>query len=228
MPLPTRSIAPARTRTRRASLGLESRQWLDSLNGDAHVREQAVARLHALLLRAARFEVARRRATLPHLDRGDLDDLALQSADDALVAVLAKLDEFRGHSRFSTWAYKFALLEASVKLRRRPWHGRELPLEEQGWRRFQDDRAGPQTSAEQKELLSAVRTAIEQELTPHQREILVAVALNDVPIDVPAERLSTTRGALYKTIHDARRKLRVRLQDDGYADASHETEGANT
>jgi RNA polymerase sigma-70 factor (ECF subfamily) len=85
-----------------------------------------------LLLRAARFEVARRRRVLPHVRGGDFDDVANQAADDALVAVLARLDDFRGESRFTTWAYKFALLEAAVKLRRRAWQGGEIPLPEPG------------------------------------------------------------------------------------------------
>ena len=80
------------------------------------MRDAAVARLHALLLRAARFEVARRRPSLPHLRGNTLDDLAHEAADDALVCVLARLGEFRGASRFKTWAYKLALLEAAVKL----------------------------------------------------------------------------------------------------------------
>src|SRR4051794_1010915 len=99
----------------------ESRLWLRRLAGSGPERDAAVAELHLLLLRAARFEIARRQAALSHLRGGDLDDLAHQSADDALVAVLAKLDGFRGESRFTTWAYKFALLEASVKVRRRAW-----------------------------------------------------------------------------------------------------------
>jgi RNA polymerase sigma-70 factor (ECF subfamily) len=208
------------------SLDSESKQWLESLSGDGRERDEAIAQLHALLLRAARFEVARRRPTLHYLPDRELDDLAFQSADDALVAVLGKLHTFRGQSRFSTWAYKFALLETAAKLRRRPWQGRELPLEEEGWRRLQDQRAQPQAGAELSELLEAVRRAIDSELTPHQREILTAVALNDVPIDVLAERLGTTRGALYKTIHDARRKLRARLQADGYSPESPTSEGA--
>jgi RNA polymerase sigma-70 factor, ECF subfamily len=201
----------------RSSLDSDSRAWLDSLGATGHVREEAVARLHALLLRAARFEGARRRATTPDWGGDDLDDLALQSADDALVAVLAKLGEFRGDSRFTTWAYKFALIETAVKLRRRPWQGRELPLEPEVWPRFADGNASPQADVEQSDLLEAVRQAIDEELTPHQREVLVAVALNGVPIDVLAERLGSTRGALYKTIHDARRKLRRRLAADGHA-----------
>jgi RNA polymerase sigma-70 factor (ECF subfamily) len=192
-------------------LDSESQSWLDSLRSEGHVREQAIARLHDLLLRAARFEVARRSGW----NGGDHDDIAMQSADDALVAVLSKLDTFRGDSRFTTWAYKFALLETAVKLRRRPWQGRELPLEPERWPQV-DDAASPQAGVEQLELLAATRRAIDAELTPHQREILVAVALNGVPIDVLAERLGSTRGALYKTIHDARRKLRRRLEAEGY------------
>ena len=187
------------------------------LRSTGPAREQAVARVHERLLRAARFEVARRRATLPHLDRGELDDIAVQSTDDALVSVLAKLNQFRGQSRFTTWAYKFALLEAAVKMRRRPWQGRELPLAPERWPQITDGSLTPEAGTEQTELLKAVGRAIENELTPHQREVLVAVALNEVPIDVLADRLGTTRGALYRTIHDARRKLRNKLEADGYS-----------
>ena len=107
------------------SLDSESREWLRSLRGHGREHDEAVARLRALL-RAARFECARRRPTLPHLRGNDLDDIANQAADDALVSVLGRLDSFRGASRFTTWAYKFALLEAA-KLRRRAWQGREVP-----------------------------------------------------------------------------------------------------
>jgi RNA polymerase sigma-70 factor (ECF subfamily) len=206
------SMPPSLPSPLRGSLDPESTIWLESLSSDGDAREDAIGQLHALLLRAARFEVARRRARMPRWDGEDLDDVALQSADDALVAVLAKLDQFRGQSRFTTWAYKFALLEAAVKMRRRPWHGRELPLEPERWPHMTDGRASPQADAEQGELLEAVCRAIDEELTPHQREVLVAVAVNGVPIDVLAERLGSTRGALYKTIHDARRKLRRRLE----------------
>jgi RNA polymerase sigma-70 factor, ECF subfamily len=209
-------MPPPRPSPPATSLDPDSRIWLDSLSSDGPVREEAIARLHELLLRAARFEVARRRATMPHWDGDDLDDIALQSADDALVAVLAKLDDFRGRSRFTTWAFKFALLETAVKMRRRPWQGRELPLEPERWPHISDGKASPEADAEQGELIEAVRRAIDDELTPHQRGVLVAVALNDVPIDVLAERLGSTRGALYKTIHDARRKLRRRLETDGH------------
>jgi RNA polymerase sigma-70 factor (ECF subfamily) len=195
----------------------ESRAWLAALRSDGTTRERAVGRLQELLVRAARFEVGRRRSALPHLRGGDLDDVALQSANDALVAVLGKLDEFRGQSRFTTWAYKFALLEAAVKLRRLSWQGREIPLEPERWPGIGDGRLSPEADAEQRELIEALGRAVNGELTPHQREVLVALTLNDVPIDVLAGRLGTTRGALYKTLHDARRKLRRRLEADGHS-----------
>jgi len=195
----------------------ESREWLRCLREEDVERDEAVARLHALLLRAARFEVARRRPTLPHLRGGDLDDIATQAADDALMGVLRRLDDFRGASRFTTWAYKFALYEAAVKLRKRSWQGREVPLEPEGWGLFSSVGLEPDAEAEQSELVATLQEAIEEVLTRHQRRVLVALALNGVPIDVLAERLNTNRNALYKTLHDARQKLRKHLQERGLA-----------
>jgi RNA polymerase sigma-70 factor, ECF subfamily len=210
-------------RAQRAAVALaptldeDSRTWLRELRAGGETQDDAVARLHALLLRAARFEVARRRPTLPHLRGDELDDIATEAADDALMSVLARLDDFRGASRFTTWVYKFALLEAAVKLRKRAWQGREVPLEPASWSRFASAGPDPDAEAEQSELLSTLQTAIDEVLTPHQRRVLVAIALNGVPIDVLAERLEATRGALYKTLHDARRKLRRHLTERGLA-----------
>jgi RNA polymerase sigma-70 factor, ECF subfamily len=207
------SLAPARGK--KALLDPDSRAWLTGLRGEGPAREDAVARLHALLLRAALFEVSRRRPMLPHLRGNDLEDIAHQAADDALVSILARLDDFRGESRFTTWAYKFALLEAAVKLRRRAWQGREVPLEPESWALIGSGGIAPDEEAEQSELLQTIQGAIDTVLTPHQRTVLVALALNGIPIDVLAERLTTTRGALYKTLHDARQKLRRHLTDAG-------------
>jgi RNA polymerase sigma-70 factor (ECF subfamily) len=194
---------------------VETQAWIERLAAGGAVRSAAIDELHALLLRAARFEVRRRAAAFPQLRGGDLDDLAHQSAGDALMAVLAKLGDFRGDSRFTTWAYKFALLEAAVAVRRRGWQGREVPLEPEMWPLV--DAGGPTVAAtaETRELLAALQEAIAAELTEHQRRVLVAVVLDNVPIDVLAERLATTRGALYKTIHDARRRLRAALAARG-------------
>ena len=131
------------------------------------------------------------------------------------MSVLRRLDDFRGASRFTTWAYKFALLEAAVKLRKRAWQGREIPLEPESWSLFSSTGLEPDAEVEQSELLATLQQAIDEILTPHQRRVLVALALNGVPIDVLADRLDTTRGALYKTLHDARRKLRRHLDECG-------------
>ncbi|HEX7246174.1 MAG TPA: sigma-70 family RNA polymerase sigma factor, partial [Solirubrobacterales bacterium] len=194
----------------------ESRAWLGELRAEGGRGEDARRRLHELLLRAARFEIGRRRGALPHLRGGDFDDLAHQAADDALMAILGKLDDYRGESRFTTWAYKFALLEAGVKLRRRAWQGREIPLEAEGWEALADSAAPAERGAENRELFGAIREEVESCLSPRQRRVLVAVALNQVPIDVLAERLESNRGALYKTLHDARRKLRAALSARGF------------
>ena len=195
----------------------ETHEWLDALAGKGARYEEAVSRLHGLLLRAARFEVARRKRVMPHLRGEELDDIAVQSADDALVAVLARLSDFRGESRFTTWAYKFAIFEASVALRRRAWQGREIPIEPERWPLVPSGGLSPEADTEQRELLAAISDGVREALTPHQRRVLLAVVLEDVPIDVLAERLGTTRGALYKTLHDARVRLRVDLEGQGLA-----------
>jgi RNA polymerase sigma-70 factor (ECF subfamily) len=194
----------------------DSRLWLERLGSSGPRREAAIVELHAVLLKAARFEIDRRRASLPHLRGDDWEDLAHQSAADALSALLAKLGDFRGEARFTTWAYKFALLEASVKTRRRAWQGREIPIADDAWARLADTSVTAGAHIEDTELMAALRQEMAGSLTEHQREVLVAVTLNDVPIDVLAERLETTRGALYKTLHDARRKLRTALAERGF------------
>jgi RNA polymerase sigma-70 factor, ECF subfamily len=193
----------------------ESRRWLERLSAGSRDRDVAIAELREVLLRAARFEVRRRCATMSQIRGGDQEDLAQQSAGDAMVAILAKLDGFRGESQFTTWAYKFALYEAAARIRKLAWQGRELPLAAENWPQVPDPGPAPQGEAEMNELLSAIRQEIETSLTPRQREVLVALALNEVPIDVLADRLGSTRGALYKTLHDARKKLRAALAARG-------------
>jgi RNA polymerase sigma-70 factor (ECF subfamily) len=171
--------------------------------------------LHALLLRAARFEISRRRPAFPQLGGADLNDLAWQSADDALMSILRRLGDFRGSSRFTTWACKFAIVEAGTKVRRHAWRGREISLTPASWPAVADAAPSPHQHAEARDLLRVLREEAERQLTARQREVLAAITLNGVPIDVLAERLNTTRGALYKTLHDARRKLRAALAARG-------------
>ena len=158
----TQAVAPP---ARMLPFDGESRDWLRDLRSCGATKDEADARLHELLLRAARFEVSRRRLTLPHVRGDELDDIALEAADDALMSVLRRLDDFRGASRFTTWAYKFALLEAAVKLRKRAWQGRELPLEPESWDTIASTDLGPDAEAEQRELLNTVQRAIAEVLT---------------------------------------------------------------
>ena len=199
----TTSVAPGTT------LDPESQELLQGLKSSGRPYDDACARLHALLLRAARFEVSRRRG----LTAAEADAIAMEAADDALLAVLRRLDDFRGLSKLTTWAYKFALYEAAVKVRRQTWRDRELPFEPEALGSFQAVSPGPEEDVEVRERLGRIAAAMDDVLTPHQRRVLVALAVNGVPIDVLAERLSTTRGALYKTLHDARAKLRAHLEE---------------
>jgi RNA polymerase sigma-70 factor (ECF subfamily) len=191
-------------------------ELLEGLRGDGARHEEAIRDLHAMLLRAARFEIGRRSTALAHVRGDDRADLALQAADDAFVAIMGKLHEFRGDSRFSTWVYKFALYEAAVRVRRRAWQHREVVLEPDAWLTVGDQAAGPAARYDRTELLDAIRALIDSALTARQREVLVALTIQGIPVDVLAERLGSTRGALYKSLHDARRTLRSHLAAAGY------------
>jgi RNA polymerase sigma-70 factor (ECF subfamily) len=200
-------------------LDSESHAWLQGLRAHGDEREGALGRLHDLLLRAAHRE-AQRRGDLVRVGGVELDDLCQQAADDALVAVIGKLDAYRGASRFTTWAYKFVLLEISVKLRRHAWGRRAIPTadDDPTWDRLAGGAGEADSRLESLDLVHALRKAVAEDLTPRQREVFVAVVLNEVPGDVLAEQLGSTRGAIYKTVHDARRKLRRQLEDGGYID----------
>jgi RNA polymerase sigma-70 factor (ECF subfamily) len=180
-------------------------------------RDDAIRRLHALLYREARFEVRRRTARLTHPSGGDLDDLAVQAADDALVAILAKLHHFRGDSLFTTWARRFAQHEAPAKIRRRlgRGRGREFPMEievEQA-RMWAAHAESPHEHCVARDAARTLTRLIAEELTAHQREVLIAVTIHGVATEDLATRLDTTSGAIYKTLHDARRKLKAGLLD---------------
>ncbi len=190
--------------------------WLAALRAGGAAQRVAIANLHALLLHAARFEVARRRTTVPDVRARDLSALATKAADQALVAVLEALPDFHGASRFTTWASKFALMEAGVRLRQRAWEKRELPLSG-GDASALDSAVGRADNGAAHEL-AAIRDCFDRELTAHERQVLIALAIDGVPIDVLAQRMGTTRGALYEALHDARRRLRARLAERALTD----------
>jgi RNA polymerase sigma-70 factor (ECF subfamily) len=194
-----------------------SAAWVRDLAGQGPRREDAVQRLHALLVRACRAEL-RRRAARAGLTGPDVDDLAVQAASDATLAVLGKLDRFRGESRFTTWAYAFAVFEVSAVLGRwwRRTHERAEVTPEL-WDTLPDRvGAGPEEVAQARELAGLLRSAVERELTARQRALFVAVVVQGVPLDALVDELGTTRGAVYKTVFDARRKIRQFLVANGY------------
>ena len=198
-------------------LDAESAQWISALAGDGFEREADLAPLHALLTRVAVRELRRREAP-GWIGGPELDDLAHQAAADAMLAILAKLNTFRGESRFTTWAYRFVVLEVSSKLGRHYW--RQHPaasLDAEDWDRL-PDRFGvdPGEHAALTEMIAAIKLAVEQTLTAHQRRLFVAVVLNEVPLDAVVARIGLNRNAVYKAIFDARRKIRAFLVANGH------------
>jgi RNA polymerase sigma-70 factor (ECF subfamily) len=208
-----------------ADIDAESAAWLDGLAAQSADHQRVLRRLHDLLLRAAHAELIRR---APRIGIGgqEVDDLAHQAADDAVVAVLRRLPEFRGESRFTTWAYKFAILEVSSKLGRHFWTRRaDISLDAGQWGRL-PARLGmtPEAAAEAADLFVAVRTAVETSLSDRQRDIFVALVVDGVPLDALSMKLGADRNAIYKVMFDARRKIRAFLVTNGYLTSRAESE----
>jgi RNA polymerase sigma-70 factor (ECF subfamily) len=194
-----------------------SRRWVAQLHPDHPRHEHAAARLHDVLQRAALHELHRRRGQLAGLSGPERDDVAQQCANDAMMKILARIEDFQGLSRFTTWAYKFVIFEVSNKVARHAWHHHPPSAEEPTWDRLPDTLTPrPGDQVERREQIAALVAAVDAELTPRQREVFVAIALNDVPIDVLALRLDSNRNALYKNLFDARRKLRASLAAAGH------------
>lgn len=200
------------------ALDPDSAEWLRSLTSGGAEREAALARLHELLLRVSRSEGRRRSGDLK-IGGSELDDLAYQAANDAVLAVNAKIGQFRGDSRFTTWAYKFAIFEMSTKIGRHFWRTPAVAFGAEDWARL-PDRCGldPVRESERRDFCEEVRRAVDNELTDHQRRIFVAIVLNGVPLDALVVELDSNRNAIYKTLLDARRKLRTVLVANGHLD----------
>jgi RNA polymerase sigma-70 factor (ECF subfamily) len=211
-----RSSAPAPAQ-RSAPGDRTSRRWVEQLHPDHPRHDHAAAKLHDVLQRAAFHELHRRRGQLIALRGPELDDVAQQCADDAMMKILARIDDFEGLSRFTTWAYKFVIFEVSSKVARHAWQHHPPSAEDLTWDHLPDTLAPkPGDQAERREQLATLTNAIEEDLTPRQREVFVAIALNDVSIDVLALELSSNRNAIYKNLFDARRKLRASLAAAGH------------
>ena len=207
-PVPAATTAPT-----------EQVDWVSALSVPGPERDRALGELHALLVHAARRQVYRMGGmSLGHRGEADVDELANQAADEALLALLGKLHTFEGRSRFTTWAYKFAVLHAANAVRAAAWRGREIQLD--GLELVADTAAQPSQYAEAHDLVGVVRRLLDTALTPHQRRVVVALVVDDVPIDVLADRLGSNRNALYKTLHDARVRIRNALAAEGLLDAT--------
>jgi RNA polymerase sigma-70 factor (ECF subfamily) len=190
--------------------------WVIALQSPGTERDDAVTRLHEALLQVARSELRRRHRQL-NVSGPELDDLAHQAAADAMLAVMAKLDQFRGESKFTTWAYKFVMFEVSAKIGRHFWRRPPVALTTEDWDRL-PDRFGfdPAGESERRDFVRAVHRAVQADLTEHQRQIFVALVLDGIPLDALAEKLGSSRNAIYKTMFDSRRKLRASLVANGY------------
>jgi RNA polymerase sigma-70 factor, ECF subfamily len=197
----------------------DSSAWVSALSGSGPAHHTALARLHELLLKVGFLET-RRRGPAHRIAGPELDDIAHQAADDAMVSLLGKLDTFRGESRFTTWAYRFVVLEVSSKLGRHFSRHESVTLDEDAWdrlpARFGDD---PLANAQHSDLIAAVRRAVDEALTARQRELFVAIVVNGIPTEAMAVKLGASHGAVYKTVFDARRKIRAHLTAHGYLDA---------
>jgi RNA polymerase sigma-70 factor (ECF subfamily) len=188
-------------------------EWVLRLTSSGAIRDDAICRLRELMLRASRHQVSRM-PQASDLGGSRRDEIIHSAADEATLSVLARITSFEGRSRFTTWAYKFGIFQAAVEVRRAAWNGQEIQLRDLPV--IDENPAGsPEAQAESRDLAAAVRDAMLQELTPHQRRVAIALLVDGIPTDVLANRLGTTRNALYKTLHDTRRRLRAHLIAQG-------------
>ena len=184
-------------------------QWLAELRGPNPGR--ALADLYDLLVRGLK-------AALGSYGSG-VEANAGDFAQEALIKITGNLDSFRGESRFTTWAQKIAMNVALTELKRRRW--RDVSLQDLFAQREAADRGPAETQltpeqlALQNTVLHELRRMVDEELTDRQREAVVAVLLEGMPISEVARRMGTNQNALYKLLHDARKKLKRQMQAAG-------------
>jgi RNA polymerase sigma-70 factor (ECF subfamily) len=199
-------------------------EWLHDLNAGGALQESAISDLRDLLLRAVLFFFSRNPGDFDKLSRAETLQLAEDCAQDALIAVLNHLSDFRGDSKFTTWAYKFAINKALMTARRERRRGisvDQLFSTKDGasfeWTLEDTSTTSlPDQSTMQGEIRQLIQQVIEQDLTDRQRRVLLMMVFHEVPMDEVARQLDTNRNAIYKMLHDARRKLKQRLQAHGF------------
>ncbi len=197
-----------------------NQEWVRDLIAQGDAQIAAIADLRQILLRAALYTFSR--SDLAQRSHHEVEQLAEDCAQDALLTVLQHVHEFRSDSKFTTWAYKFAINFALVAARRERWKGVSLDqlLEDAAlpeWPVQDGDPAGnPDRATQQTIVWATIHEVIEQELTERQRQVLKAMVFDEVPLDEVARHLHSNRNAVYKLVHDARRKLKARLQARGF------------
>ena len=201
-----------------------NQEWLQDLSSDGPVQDAAIVDLRELLLRAALYFFSRNLGDFEGIGRDEILQRAEDCAQDALIAVINHLQDFRGDSKFTTWAYKFAINMALMAARHERWKGVSLDElassdESSFFEKMMQDISGvvtPEQSALQFEAQRIIQGVIERDLTDKQRRVLTLMVLNDVPLDEVVRHLGTNRNAVYKLLHDARRKLKNGLEASGF------------
>lgn len=198
-------------------------EWLDDLRSGEPIQGAALADLREFLRRSAFFYLRRHRGELKELAEDELDALAEDAAQEATVAVLAKLDSFRGEARFLTWASKFGVGCALISLRKRQWRDLSLDRLPDGWEEpadvaiSKDGWEHPELATRRREIWEVLREAAREDLTEKQRTAFNYILIHGVNAEVVADRLGISAGALYKLTHDARRKFKKALERRGFS-----------
>lgn len=197
--------------------------WICDLAGEGRPQAEALEALRDLLLRASLYTLVSHLDDLRELEDRERLALAEDCAQEAILAVLARLEDFRGESKFTTWAYKFGVNIALTRARQERWKRVSmdaLPGDERSmdWLHWKEDLQGAdsEVSALRAEIALVIQEAIRDELTDRQRQVLKWIAFDGVPMDVVVQQLDTNRNAIYKLLHDARAKVKRSLAANGY------------
>ena len=191
--------------------------WLSDLRSSGLTREAALIDLRDTIEKGLPYALSRWLSS----DNPLFPPLVEEVTQETILRVLDQLDTFEGRSMFTTWVHKIAIRIALTELRRKRWRDSSLDELEENEDSpapaglFADHRASPETSAERNDLIARVRRIIDEELTPKQREALVLLGLQDMPMEDAARKMKTNRNALYKLLHDARLRLKRRLEQEG-------------
>ena len=191
-------------------------QWISDLSTDGAAREAALEDLHTIILRGLPFALSRWLSPSNPL----FESLTEEVAQETLLRVLDQLHTFEGRSQFTTWVHKIAIRIALTELRRKRWQDssldelvddEEMPVSP---RILEDTSATPEKKTERTDMMERIHRVIDEELTERQRHAMIMLGMEGMPMEEAARRLKTNRNALYKLLHDARLRLKQRLQTE--------------